>query len=475
MVALIELDTQSWAQDVFGSSQLGDKRLSDRLQKIASQLSASIGSSLASSCNGNEASLEGSYRFIRNDKVTAEKIAEGGFLASARNCANRDVILTVEDSTTLAFSHQVKDQLGDISNKENAFHRGFVVHTSLLIDGETEKTIGIIDQHRWCRDSDTRGQRNKRRARFYEEKESFKWERNSRMISDRLGHLMPKVISVCDRESDIYEYMQYKILNKQRFIVRVTHNRKVRGSEHKYLFDELSSAAILGDYPIEIKQKGGRKGRIACIEIQAKTITLHPSRNTKSKGLVPLTVNIVLAREKKCSKDEERLQWLLLTTEDISDFKKTRKITRYYELRWRIEDFHKAWKTGAGAERQRMQEANNLEKMVVILAFIAVRLLQLKEGFEAEEISQAKNKETRCNTVLSKDEWTVLWCSIENNKKPPRMPPTLGWAYCAIAKLGGWNDTKRTGKASWATVWKGWYKLQERLEGYKIFKNSLKI
>ena len=55
------------------------------------------------------------------------------------------------------------------------------------------------------------------------------------------------------------------------------------------------------------------------------------------------------------------------------------------------------------------------------------------------------------------------------------MPPTLGWAYCAIAKLGGWNDTKRTGKASWATVWKGWYKLQERLEGYKIFKNSLKI
>lgn len=22
------------------------------------------------------------------------------------------------------------------------------------------------------------------------------------------------------------------------------------------------------------------------------------------------------------------------------------------------------------------------------------------------------------------------------------MPPTLGWAYCAIAKLGGWNDTK---------------------------------
>ncbi|MCL1124892.1 hypothetical protein [Shewanella surugensis] len=27
-----------------------------------------------------------------------------------------------------------------------------------------------------------------------------------------------------------------------------------------------------------------------------------------------------------------------------------------YTARWRIEDFHKAWKTGAGAERQRMTE-----------------------------------------------------------------------------------------------------------------------
>lgn len=91
------------------------------------------------------------------------------------------------------------------------------------------------------------------------------------MISDRLGHLMPKVISVCkDRESDIYEYMQYKILNKQRFIVRVTHNRKVIGSEHKYLFDELSSAAILGEYPIEIKQKGGRKVELLVLKYKLK-------------------------------------------------------------------------------------------------------------------------------------------------------------------------------------------------------------
>lgn len=65
----------------------------------------------------------------------------------------------------------------------------------------------------------------------------------------------------------------------------------------------------------------------------------------------------------------------LLTTEPVTSFNCARKITRYYEMRWRIEDFHKAWKSGAGAEQQRMQSLDHLEKMVVILSFVAIRLL----------------------------------------------------------------------------------------------------
>lgn len=55
------------------------------------------------------------------------------------------------------------------------------------------------------------------------------------------------------------------------------------------------------------------------------------------------------------------------------------RLVRDYELRWRIEEFHKAWKSGAGVERQRLQSAGNLERMRVITAFIAAYLLQLQE------------------------------------------------------------------------------------------------
>ena len=55
----VTLNCTDWAQDVFGDSQLRDKRLTRRLQKVGAQVSSAIGSSLASSCNGSDAALEG--------------------------------------------------------------------------------------------------------------------------------------------------------------------------------------------------------------------------------------------------------------------------------------------------------------------------------------------------------------------------------------------------------------------------------
>jgi hypothetical protein len=464
------LNSNDWAQDVFGACKLGDHRLTKRLKTVGTQLSEAIGTSLASSCKGSDAALEGAYRMIRNDKVKASNIAEGGFQSTVKNCAGKNVLLAIEDTTSMAFKHQVKDALGDLGGPKISNYKGFIIHSSLMVDGETENTIGLIDQKRWCRDIETRGQKHQRRERDYEDKESYKWEENSKNISKRMGELMTRVISVCDRESDIYDYMKYKLKNNQRFIVRAAHNRRLE-EKGAHLFDGITNAPLLGEYEINIEQKGGRVARTAIIELRAKQITLLTPEKSNEK--IPLTINAVFATEKTTKNFEGSLQWVLLTTEDAMDFINARRITRYYELRWRIEDFHKAWKTGAGAERQRMQESDNLEKMIVILGFIAVRLLQLKEGFEKERTLDSRESKVPCTTILSQDEFTVLWLSVEKKKSVPKQAPGLGWAHRAIAKLGGWNDTKRTGKASWATIWKGWFKLSERIEGYTIFKEFM--
>lgn len=83
------------------------------------------------------------------------------------------------------------------------------------------------------------------------------------------------------------------------------------------------------------------------------------------------------------------------------------RVVRDYELRRRIEGYHKAWKSGAAVERQRLQHADNLERMMVITAFVAVRLLQLRERTEAEKTSPDDTKPEP--VPLRPDEWRILW------------------------------------------------------------------
>ena len=152
-----------------------------------------------------------------------------------------------------------------------------------------------------------------------------------------------------------------------------------------------------------------------------------------------------------------------------------------YSTRWRVEDFHKAWKTGAGVERLRMIEPDHLEQAASMFAFIAVRLLQLKEALtlviylkKKGLITQAgRHENTRCDTILETDEWQLLMHLYPYRGMKKGKAPALKWAYQSIAKMGGFNDTKRTGIASWLTVREGWSRLQNMLIAYRAGKEVM--
>lgn len=127
-------------------------------------------------------------------------------------------------------------------------------------------------------------------------------------------------------------------------------------------------------------------------------------------------VNVVYAQEKRSKNVTEPLRWVLLTTEPIDTLTQALHINEIYTAKWRTEDFYKAWRMGAGSERQRMTEPKNLERAVSILAFIRVRLLQLREAITIPYylrkkglVDEAKAVKTQhYDTVLEEDEWKVL-------------------------------------------------------------------
>lgn len=463
---MVPKDAMDWSRGLFGGCDLGDVRRTERLVDVAGRMSQQLGCSLAKSCEGDTAAVLGGYRLLRNEEVDPQAIREGGFATVARQAEAHALLLAVEDTTSVSYRHAVAGELGVTGSQKEAKSQGFQVHSVLLLDAASETTVGLIEQSHWCRAAEGFGKKHSRKQRDYEDKESFKWEHASTCTAARLGETMARTISVCDRESDVFEYLDYKLRQGQRFVIRASVDRRVLGSERN-LFATLShEAAEVSRYTVNVPQRGGRKAREARLRLRRQRLVVQAPAAGPS-GRAPVTVNAILAEEIDAPARVQPLQWVLLTTEPVETEQEARRVVRYYELRWRIEEYHKAWKSGVGVERQRFQTVDNLERMLVITAFLAVRLLQLREVLDRREDKQDRG----CDGILDTEQWRVLWLSTERSR-PPTSAPSLRWACRAVAKLGGFTDTKRTGRPGWDTMWHGWFRLQERLEGYQMSQTA---
>ena len=67
-------------------------------------------------------------------------------------------------------------------------------------------------------------------------------------------------------------------------------------------------------------------------------------------------------RRPATGKKSEPLHWMLLATEGEAGLETARTVLRWYELRWRIEDFFHALKVGTRIEDRRLDEADDLKK-----------------------------------------------------------------------------------------------------------------
>lgn len=400
---------------------------------------------------------------MRNAEVDVEAIREGGMTSVAQIAKDQPgVLLALEDTTTLSYAHAAAAELGATSSQRDAKQRGFLVHSVLLLAAQSDRTLGLIEQRHWIRERSRFGHKHARKQRAYEDKESFKWELASRRMAERLGTTMSRTISVCDRESDVYDYLAYKRDHDQRFVLRARADRCIEHAT-QHLFEAVENEAkTLCQTTVSIAQRGGRHARKATLSLRSVRVDLKAPATFK--GPSTLSVNVVLASETNPPEGVEALRWVLLTSEPVGCAEHVREVMRYYEKRWRIEDYHKAWKSGVGVERQRFQSSANLERMLVITAFLAVRLLQLREHLQSPE---GQTKEDPCEPALSREEWQLLWLSHEH-KSLPNSAPGLRWACLALARLGGFADTKRTGRPGWDALWRGWSLLQQRIEGYHL-------
>ncbi|KAB3082856.1 IS4 family transposase, partial [Escherichia coli] len=146
-------DCYSWANEQSGHARPGAPRRTRRLVSLASSLAQHAGLSLVKSSRST-AQVEGAYRLIRNPSVSPEAIAEAGFTATARACEAHPLLLALEDTTTINFSHSTaSDDPGNTTT--NPKTRGLLAHSVLMYAPDSALPVGLIEQQRRSRATDT--------------------------------------------------------------------------------------------------------------------------------------------------------------------------------------------------------------------------------------------------------------------------------------------------------------------------------
>ena len=154
---------------------------------------------------------------------------------------------------------------------------------------------------------------------------------------------------------------------------------------------------------------------------------------------------------------EEALEWILLTNHEVTDIDSASLVVSWYECRWTVEELHKAKKTGLNIEDPQFQYEDRLEPMIALISVVAISLLNLRALAKSEDskVHPAK-KVIGCEFIESLSLWRY---------KEVR-PDMSIYDFCmALAKLGGHLNRKKDGLPGWITLWRGWMKLNDRVEG----------
>lgn len=455
------LDPFEFAKETFGNANLGDARRTMRLVDAAAALASHPGASIPVACANNGARVEGFYKLIRNEDVDHDMIRLASFEATARAASDQPGdLLLIQDTTSVSRVHALREEL----RTKQGSPAGYEVHSGIAVNAATGIPFGILGQLIWSRKA-------KKADRLFKV-ESEKWQSLDEQISERQID-QSRIIRVADRESDIFDYITFLDQRNYRFVLRAAQNRRIKTQgSHDQLWNAVLNAPVIGTRTITIEQRGGQKKGL---EQSARNARSRREVTTKLRaitveikepgGTATLSLNAV-----HVSSDTDDLEWMLLTREPIDTRKKIDRIVSHYEARWLVERFHKAWKTGCKIEERRMGTLDNFLRIMAITAPIAMRLLSIQVAANAPDIESAATQ------ILSQPELEVLWGKVEGTALPKKVP-SCRWAYHAIAKIAGWQDSKRTGLVGLDTLWRGFERLAALAEGWQManaMKNAAK-
>ena len=447
-----------WAEEEFGSANLGDSRLVGRLLTISRDMYAKPQANIPQAC-GTRSKAKAAYRFFENESTNMDSILKPHYEATTKRMGKEKIALAMQDTTSLNYSsHPMTEGLGLIGSYENG-PIGLLVHDTLVFN--TEGTpLGLLDVQWWKREDDKFGTKLQRKNLPITEKESNKWMISFKKASDA-QRLCPgtTVVSIGDREADVYELFMEANSDKlnARVLVRARDDRRLK--DGLLLWTKMAGKSVAGIQEILLPRKQNQERRIARLEVKFSPITLTSSFHKSTRP--PQELWAIQARENADPDIKDPIEWMLLTNIPVSTFDQAVEKLRWYTLRWGIEVYHKTIKSGCKIEERQLGSAKSITTCLAIDMVVAWRIFHLtKLGRETPDVP--------CTTFFAEAEWKALVAFVTKNPHPPPDTPTLRTTLRMVANLGGFLGRKGDGEPGTKSIWLGLQRLDDITITWKV-------
>jgi hypothetical protein len=356
---------------------------------------------------------------------------------------------------------QCHSGLGPIGNGSG---KGFFLHTAMMIDAQSHRVDGIAGAETFYRKVRKGKKASRNTQRRHADRESAIWGK----VIDRVGRAPDGVrwIHVCDRGADDIEVMWRAVYWNCGFVIRASRlTRKILTPDgiQQSLKDYLATLPPVGTREIQVRANTKTAARTAVVTLRFGQVDVPLSsvltpwlKEHRPSG--PLHAGVVELLEMNPPKGVKPIHWVLYTDTAVCQEQQANTAIEYYQQRPKIEDYHKAAKTGCSMELRRLQTSAALENVVAICIIIAVRLMQLKTA--AQETPERPARE------LVPVSWIKMLRKIR--ELPFNTEMTIRDFVRQLAGLGGFLGRKGDGEPGWITLWRGFEKLILMLRGAAV-------
>jgi hypothetical protein len=452
----VTVDLTAWAEEQFGKCDLGDKRRTERLCRVAAAVAADPSGSFPQQMDG-WGDLKAAYRLFDSDGVTFAAVARRHWEQTRAREKGRYLILS--DTTEIDFG--IGREIPKLGPTGNGGGYGFLLHSGLMVAAESEEIIGLTAQVLHYRKPAPHGENTTQRLQ--RKRESEIWGE----VIDQTGRPREGVefMHVMDRGADNFEVFCHARERRVGWVVRATQmGRRVLApsGEKIALGGYVKALPLAGTYELHLRARPKQPARTAKLEVRFGALAM-PEPTQKSpyvKRLKPgaIPIWVVWVREADAPHGVEPIEWVLYTSLPVESFDDAWCVIAYYEKRWLIEEWHKALKTGCRVAHRQLKEKERLEPMTALMSVEAVRLLQLKSMARLEPARRAEE----VVPLL----WIQMLIVVRRLPRDKRM--TVGEFYRGVAKLGGFIGRKSDGEPGWMTIWRGWEQLNTLVRGAEL-------